>query len=386
MTLRDKAIEACAKSIVLTSNLRKGDAVVIRGGVHTMTLLEDVALECWKAGAVPCILTVSDRLLRRVYDEIPASTLATVPKHYVAMVKECDMLISIEELDDPAIAERFPREKLQARQKASLPIHDLLTHPKDGKKWLYAGWPTKAAAKRYGISYSDLEKIIIGGISASPKELMRIGKRIDKKFENAAWAHVWDAKGTDFRVKVERRRRNIDDGIISQEDYDVGDRGGNLPAGELFIAPHETVGSGTLFCPITMDRISEKFVKDVHLEFKNGKLLLDRVTASKNLDALVSSFKECEQLDKAKFDPVRTMNLAELGIGYNPNIKKAIGYILTDEKVTGTVHVAFGLNMGYGGNSDSTMHWDFVTAPGVNIEVDRLDGKTVQVMEKGRFL
>jgi len=114
--------------------------------------------------------------------------------------------------------------------------------------------------------------------------------------------------------------------------------------------------------------------------------LLDRVTASKNLDALVSSFKECEQLDKAKFDPVRTMNLAELGIGYNPNIKKAIGYILTDEKVTGTVHVAFGLNMGYGGNSDSTMHWDFVTAPGVNIEVDRLDGKTVQVMEKGRFL
>ena len=386
MVMSNRAIRACARSIVTTCNLKRGDAVVIRGGVHTMTLLEDVALECWKKGAIPHITTTSDRLLRSVYDKIPASTLATVPKHYVAMVKECDMIISIEELDNPAIAEKFPREKLKARQKANLPIHELLTDPIDGKKWLYAGWPTKAAAKRYRISYPDLEDIIIGGISASPKELMRIGKRIDNKFENASWVHVWDKKGTDFRVKVKGRRRNIDDGIISQEDYDAGDRGGNLPAGELFIAPYETVGSGTLYCPITMDRISGKFVDDVRLEFKNGKLLLDEVTAGKNLDALVSSFRECEQIDKTKFDPVRTMNLAELGIGYNPNIKKAIGYILTDEKVTGTVHIAFGLNVGYGGNSNSTMHWDFVSAPGVNIEVVRLDGKTVKVMEKGRFL
>ncbi|OGS56380.1 MAG: hypothetical protein A3K60_08570 [Euryarchaeota archaeon RBG_19FT_COMBO_56_21] len=386
MVLSEKAIEACAKSMIQTCNLKKGDAVVVRGGIHAITLLEDIAMECYKKGAIPYIITTSDRLLKRVYDEIPESTLETVPKHYVAMVKECDMLIGIEELDNPSIAEKFPREKLQARQKASLPIHDLLTHPKDGKKWLYAGWPTKAAAKRYGIGYPDLEKIIIGGISAPPKELMRIGKKIDSKFEDASWVHVWDDKGTDFRVKVEGRRRNIDDGIISQEDYDVGDRGANLPAGELFIAPHETVGSGTLYCPITMDRVSEKLVKDVHLEFKNGKLQLGKVTASKNLDALVSSFKECEEIDKTKFDPVRTMNLAELGIGYNPNIRKAIGYILTDEKVTGTVHVAFGLNMGYGGKSDSTMHWDFVSAPGVSIEVERRDGKIVKVMDKGKFL
>lgn len=386
MALTERMIRACAKSIVQTCNLNKGDAVVVRGGIHTMMLLEDVAMECYKKGAIPYILATSDRLLKRVYDEIPASTLSTVPKHYVAMIKECDMLISVEEMDDPTIAAKFPREKLQARQKAMLPVHDLLTDEKDGKKWLYAGWPTKAAAKRYGIMYDELEKIIIGGTSVSPSRLMSIGKRVDKKFENSSWVHIWDSKGTDFRVKIEGRRRNIDDGIISKEDYDVGDRGANLPAGELFIAPHETVGAGTLYCPITMDRMSDKLVRDVHLKFKNGKLLLDKVTASKNLESLVSSFKECEQIDKTKFDPVRTMNLAELGIGYNPSIKKSIGYILTDEKVTGTVHLAFGLNKGYGGKSDSTMHWDFVTAPGVNIDVERTDRKLIPVMRKGRFL
>ncbi|MCJ7561861.1 MAG: hypothetical protein MUO84_02480 [Thermoplasmata archaeon] len=75
-----------------------------------------------------------------------------------------------------------------------------------------------------------------------------------------------------------------------------------------------------------------------------------------------------------------------MGIGYNPKIKKAVGYILTDEKVAGTVHVAFGSNNSYGGTSESTMHWDFVSAPGVNIEVQRLDGKVIQVMTKGRLL
>jgi aminopeptidase len=263
---------------------------------------------------------------------------------------------------------------------------DVIYHPTQGKKWLYAGWPTRQAARRYGISYNEYEKIIIGGIAVSPDILMRIGTKLDRKFEEASWVHVWDDKGTDLRVKVEGRRRNIDDGIISREDYDSGDRGANLPAGELFIAPHETVGSGSLYCPITSDRVSEKLVRDVHLEFKDGKILLDKTTAAKNGDALLSSFKECEQVDKGKYDPVRTRNLAELGIGYNPSIKKAIGYILTDEKVTGTVHLAFGSNNTYGGKSESTMHWDFVSAPGVNIEVERVDGKLVQVMVKGKFV
>jgi aminopeptidase len=59
---------------------------------------------------------------------------------------------------------------------------------------------------------------------------------------------------------------------------------------------------------------------------------------------------------------------------------------LTDEKVGGTVHVAFGSNNTYGGTSESTMHWDFVTARGINIEVERTDGKTVQMMSKGKLL
>ena len=210
--------------------------------------------------------------------------------------------------------------------------------------------------------------------------------RLEKKLRGATWAHVWDAKGTDFRVNIEGRLRNVDDGIISQKDYDIGDRGANLPAGELFIAPHETMGSGTIFCPITRDHMSDRLVEDVLLEFKDGMLLLDKVTARKNADALVSSFKECEAVDRTEHKVVRTRFLSELGIGFNPRIKKSIGYILTDEKVTGTVHLAFGNNMGYGGTSKSVMHWDFVTAPGVSMDAERKNGKIIEIMRKGKFV
>ena len=386
MGISENSISSCAKNIVKTSNLSRGDAVIIKGGVHAIKLLEKIALETYRVGAIPVVTVTSDEFTKEVFQKIPASTLAIIPKHFVASVKESDMIIVVEELDDPSIAAKFPREKMHARQKSMMPLRDLLSHPTKGKKWLYAGWPTKAAARSYGISYSELEKTIVGGMTVRPETLMKIGKHMDKRFKDAAWVHVWDSKGTDFRVNIRGRRHNIDDGVISKEDYDAMDRGANLPAGELFFAPLETAGEGTLFCPITRDRDSEKTVKDVMLEFKQGKLLLDKVTASCNLDALASSFKECERLDRAKYGRIRTYNIAELGIGFNPKITRGFGYILTDEKIKGTVHVAFGGNKGYGGNSQSTMHWDFVSAPGANIEVERTDGKTVQVMNKGRLL
>lgn len=372
--------------MVETCNLRRGENVIVKGGAHTQELMEEISLECYRKGALPIMMVTSDRYTKAVYDEIPISTLERSPKHYIGMVENADTLIAIEEIDDPRVAEAFPRRKLVARQRAMLPILDIVYHPKRGKKWLYAGWPTRAAAKRYGISFEQFEKTVIGGISVPPKDLMVAGRRIASRFRNASWVHVWDGKGTDFRVKIDGRRANIDDGFVSKQDFDIGERGANLPAGELFFAPRETVGEGSIYCPVTQDRMSGKLIRDVHLEFRRGKLLLETAEARGDKDQLVASFDECEKIDSKKYSPVRTLHLAELGIGFNPKIKKAIGYVLTDEKVSGTVHLAFGHNKSFGGRSDSVMHWDFVSAPGVNIDVKKKDGRVVSVMTEGKLV
>ncbi len=385
MTPNRRKTRDCARNMVDACNVKRGDSIVIRGGAYAQELLEEISLQCLRKGAVPLILFTSDRYSKAVYDEIPASVLSTVPKHYVALIKESDLLIMVEELEDPRTAEGFPREKLVARQKAMLPVMDIIDHPTDGKKWLYAGWPTAQAAKTYGVPYKQLENLIVGGMTVPPKTLMAIGRKMASRFKNASSIHVWDGKGTDFRVRVEGRMLNIDDGYISKADYSIGDRGANLPAGEVFVAPEESQGEGTIYCPVTRDRMSGKILRGVRLEFRKGRLLLDRAEADTGLEQLVASFRECSRIDRAKYSPVRTTNIAEVGVGFNPMIKKAIGYILTDEKISGTAHLAFGSNNTFGGTSESVMHWDFVSALGVNIEAESDSGRIGRIMTKGKL-
>ncbi|MHA2475257.1 MAG: aminopeptidase, partial [Promethearchaeota archaeon] len=152
-------------------------------------------------------------------------------------------------------------------------------------------------------------------------------------------------------------------------------------------APVETEGEGKIFCPLTKERHTHTILKNVELVFKDGKLLMDKVTADSNLDLIIDAFKKAESIDRDKNIPeIRTYNVAELGIGCNPVITKAIGYILTDEKINGSVHLAFGFNKSFGGTSSSQMHWDFVTAPAVNIDVEYEDGSRKSVMENGKLI
>ncbi len=383
MVTREKIVK-CAESIATGVNLKRGEAVVVRGGTHTQELLEEIGFLCYKKGAQPLIIATTDIYSARVYDEIPKETLETTPKHYLGAIKEADVYIVVEPFKDPETQTKFPPEKIAARTKANVPIRKELYGEETGrgKKWTYAGWPTQEAARFYGISYDDLERLIIEGMMVPASTLKKNTSKLAKHLRGKDVLHITDEKGTDFTCKISGRRINEDDGIIDDRDIEMNDLGNNLPAGELFIAPHETFGEGTIYCPITKDRFTNKIIKDITLHFKDGKLLLDECTAGVNRDQMIDTFRRCLEIDK-KEKEVRTTNIAELGIGCNPAIDKAIGYILTDEKLGGSVHVAFGSNISYGGTSKSSMHWDFVTHPSATIGI--ADTKEV-VMKNGEIL
>jgi aminopeptidase len=285
-----------------------------------------------------------------------------------------------------------PKEKVEAFRKSEVPLREVLYgHKKEyapGKKWCYAAWPSKKAANYYNIDYDLFEKFIVDGMCIPSEQLSNITQNVGKYFENGKKVYVKDDLGTDFWVSIENRVRIHDDGIVSDEQIAMGDLGGNLPAGEVFFPPHEKMGEGKIFCPLTKERYySEEILKNVELLFKDGKLLIDKFSADSNIDKLISSFRKREELDKQYNLPeIRTYNVAELGIGCNPVITKAIGYILTDEKINGSVHVAFGGNNHMGGDSVSNMHWDFVTAPKANITVEYMDGTKKTIMENGNLM
>jgi leucyl aminopeptidase (aminopeptidase T) len=59
-------------------------------------------------------------------------------------------------------------------------------------------------------------------------------------------------------------------------------------------------------------------------------------------------------------EPYRSRrNLAELGIGTNPNARQPDN-VLEGEKIKGSVHIAIGDNIHMGGKVESDLHEDFV--------------------------
>jgi aminopeptidase len=280
---------------------------------------------------------------------------------------------------------------LDAYTKSIAPYRDIIYGFKEeyapGKKWCYAAWPSKKAAKYYNIDYKLFEKFIVEGMSIPTKKITRIVNILGEQFINAKKVYVSDNNGTDFWVSVEDRAKILDNGVLSDEQLALGDLGGNLPAGEVFFPPIETQGEGKIFVPLTKERYTHKILKNVEIFFNDGKLVLDKITADSNLDTLIKAFKQSEDIDRANnVSELRTYNVCELGIGCNPVITKAIGYILTDEKIEGSVHVAFGFNKSFGGDSTSQMHWDFVTAPIANITVEYKDNSKRNIMENGKLL
>ncbi|MFX1366681.1 MAG: aminopeptidase [Promethearchaeota archaeon] len=387
-------IKLCAENIVKGINIKKeNEFILIKGGLYCYDLLDEIGVSVLRKGGNPHISPISDYYENSMWqdDQIKAKTIKSTPLPYLEMIKKIDAYIVIEYPEDPLVRNRAPKDKLEAYQEGRASLNDILYGYKEeyapGKRWIYSCWPSEKMANYYKIEYDLLEKFIINGMCIPSEDLTKITENIGKFFEKAKKVYVSDDYGTDFWVSIENRDKILDDGLISEEQIALGDLGGNLPAGEVFFPPHEKQGEGTLFCPLTIERYTHKILKNVELSFKDGKLLIDKVSADINLDLLIDAFKQSEKVDRENNVPeIRTYNVGELGIGCNPVITKAIGYILTDEKINGSVHVAFGSNKGFGGTSASQMHWDFVTSPKANITVEYIDGSKKSIMENGKLI
>ena len=117
---------------------------------------------------------------------------------------------------------------------------------------------------------------------------------------------------------------------------------GNLPSGEAYIAPLEDGSDGEMIIDGSMVGIG-KLESPLHMTISGGKLRSVTGEKSENLDILLKN-----EINGT---------VCELGIGTN---EAAIlnGIILEDEKVYGTVHIAFGTNTSFGGTNKAECHMD----------------------------
>lgn len=165
-------------------------------------------------------------------------------------------------------------------------------------------------------------------------------------------------KGSDFSFDLHGRTAISDDG-------DLTARGafGNLPCGEGFISP--AGGSGTLVAT-TVGHFG-KSEELVTLTAEEGAVV--EATGELGIQLLA-------HLDRYGPDG---RHLAELGVGTNERAQLT-GVLLEDEKLLGTVHVAFGASAAIGGTVNVPVHEDCVVLdPTLHI------GDTL-VVDAGRFV
>ena len=176
--------------------------------------------------------------------------------------------------------------------------------------------------------------------------------------KDADSAHVSCPRGTDLTLDLTGRTGIADDGALTE-------RGafGNLPCGEGFIAP--LGGDGTLV-PSSLAPLG---LTDppATLTVSGG-----RITDAR--DGLGPQF-----IELLRAHGEAGANLAELGVGTN-DCATLTGNVLEDEKILGTVHVAFGASIGIGGTVSVPIHLDVVILD-ATLEI----GGT-RVLDSGRYV
>jgi leucyl aminopeptidase (aminopeptidase T) len=168
--------------------------------------------------------------------------------------------------------------------------------------------------------------------------------------------------GTDVELDLSGRTGRSDDG-------ELRDSGafGNLPAGEGYIAPVETGGGGTIVFDGSLASWG-LLEEPVRIQLAHGRAV--SATGGEAAVWLLDTLDAGGENGRA---------IAELGIGTNP-AATITGRILEDEKVAGTIHLAFGTNTGIGGQNQASVHIDgLVHSPTVD-----LDGRTI--MREGRLV
>lgn len=153
-------------------------------------------------------------------------------------------------------------------------------------------------------------------------------------------------------------------GIASPGVYREKGSSGNFPSGEAYIAPVEGLGGGTTVIDGSMVGV-DKLEAPLVATIENGQLA--------NLEGA-----DAEALGILFARPENGV-VAELGIGTNDEAILS-GIILEDEKLYGTVHIAFGTNTSFGGVNKADCHYDgIILEPTLYLD-DEL------IIDKGAFI
>lgn len=351
--MTDARIKEAAKILVdYSTRVKEGEKVIITGSTEAAPLIKEIYKLVIQRGAYPSLRIGLEGLNYIYYKNASETQLKNFPQISFDEIKKSQVYISIISDFNTRELSNINPKKIALRAKTTQSISHYIVNAKDKIRRVTTIYPTKALAQDAEMSLEEHENFIFNSMTQDWAKLKKRFIQIQKILNNAKEIRLI-GEDTDLRLRIYKKSFIVDAG---EE---------NFPGGEVFCAPEPKSVEGHI--RFTYPAIKSGVeVTNIYAEFKNGKCV--KATADKNEKFLKTTL----DTDKG------SRYLGELGIGLNPKITKFTKNSLMDEKIIGTIHLAFG--MAYkecGEPNKSAIHWDITKDLRKNGKI-LADGKVVQ--------
>lgn len=313
--------------IVRASGVSSGEMVLVHfwGEDADKDIANSFMAAVAENGATPVLLQQSRSVNRDIFSAAGESCYG---EQYFDLFANFDAVLDIFAYRPVILGYEMGNDKFKLYQKY---MAQLFSRLMNCKRFTQIRIPTAANAEEAGLSPQDYIRRMEAAYDidyAAVYEACRLEK---DRYEGVG--KVLLRTGEDCMLSLELTGRTWH--------IDAGD--GDLPCGEIYIAPVEDKTQGTVYFE-TFYLEGAKY-EQVLLHIRDGQ-----VTGSSQPE--VTAFFEKQ--------PPENRVVCELGFGMNPNVTDLCGYTVLDEKMCGTFHIAVGANDMFGGKNAASEHIDFV--------------------------
>lgn len=276
-------------------------------------------------GATPVLLQQSRSINREIFATAKESCF---DERYFALFSQFDAVLDVFAYQPIILGYEIEEEQMELYRKY---ISQLFYKLMECKRFTQIRIPTEANAAESGLEKQDYMERMNRAYDIDYEAVHAACKREKERFLGVSQVAVHTGAACVLHLDLTGRTWYID----------AGD--GDLPCGEIYIAPVETKTNGSVFFETFY--LDDVKYTDVTLQITDGE---------------VSGSNHAEITEHFAKMPRENRIVCELGLGMNPNVTDLCGYTLLDEKMGGTFHIAVGANDMFGGENRATDHVDFV--------------------------
>ncbi len=316
------------KKIVRASGVASGELILIHfwGEDSEKMIANEFLSAVASLGATPVLLQQARSVNRDIFMN---ATDTCFGEKYFSMFSSFDAVLDVFAYQPVVLGYDIPAEKFNRYRQYMAQLFPALM---ETKRFTQVRIPTKENAAESDLEPVDFIRRMENAYDIDYDALLTSCNEVKEKMECHKQIVLHSGDNCNLFFDLTDRIWHVD----------AGD--GDLPCGEIYIAPNEDKTNGTVF-------FQRLFIEDVG-EFSEVTLFVEDGKVVHSSDKEVNAFFQ-------QLSPEDNI-LCELGLGMNPNVTDLCGYTVLDEKMANSFHIAIGANNMYGGSNTASIHMDFV--------------------------